>query len=248
MPGHQQKRKDGDAAGSGSNKRPKLLESSVAQSVFATTLLLKWAWGTLTAPDLQELAMACKLAGNEEAEVDELASLGAYGTNKGSCHRDLLRRFCSNMLAPEPNRFCVPARDPKGAAEVAIVVDTSFYLASDWFRALATTPDLQYEYQTVFGTQKLKNFWDHQDVRNDPKFKHHPVFHQNNYKNKAIPVILHGDGAAFALNDSLLTLSFAGVLKEGRTLDTNLFLASWPKSCTAKGDRGTWYTIWCWIV
>ena len=31
-------------------------------------------------------------------------------------------------------------------------------------------------------------------------------------------------------------------------MDTNLFLAAWPKSCCAKGDRGTWYTIWCWIV
>jgi len=60
------------------------------------------------------------------------------------------------MLAPEPNKFCVPARDPQGDAEVAITTDTTFYLPSDWFRALSTTPELQYEYETIFGTERLK--------------------------------------------------------------------------------------------
>jgi len=75
----------------GRTKKPKLLASTWTQSVFATTVLLKWAWGTLSAPDLQELAMACKLAGNEEPEVDELASVGGYGLTSHNCHKDLLR-------------------------------------------------------------------------------------------------------------------------------------------------------------
>ena len=74
------------------------------------------------------------------------------------------------------------------------------------------------------------------------------VFDKPGFDNKAIPVILHGDGASFEMRDSLMTISFAGLLKEGSTLQTNLILASWPKSCCAKQDGGTWTAIWKWLA
>eukprot|EP00969_Alexandrium_andersonii_P025030 1093932-Alexandrium_andersonii.AAC.1 len=75
------------------------------KSVVATVLLMKWAWGVLAAPDVQELAMATKLGGNDEEEISELASLGAHGTAQEHIHRDLERRFCPELWCPSPMLF-----------------------------------------------------------------------------------------------------------------------------------------------
>ena len=51
--------------------------AKVLASPLAACLLLKWAWGTLSAHDLQEMAMAAKLsAGAVDEGVDELSRLG----------------------------------------------------------------------------------------------------------------------------------------------------------------------------
>ncbi len=97
-----------------------------SQSVFATCILLKWAWGTLSAPDVQELAMACKLAGNDEAEVDELASIGGYGLN-GKQHRDLMIRFSTDLLPPLPRKIKVPYVDVKGDVTVQLETEVAIF-------------------------------------------------------------------------------------------------------------------------
>jgi hypothetical protein len=114
---------------------------------------------------------------------------------------------------------------------------------------LAHDPHLQYEYEALFGIGRLKQaFWDHQDLENDPRWRCHPLKQRPNFMNKAIVVNYHGDGAQFQVNDSLVTVSFSGMVKDGATLDTNLFLASWPKHNCATRDGGTWDTIWAWLV
>eukprot|EP00969_Alexandrium_andersonii_P132484 5857987-Alexandrium_andersonii.AAC.1 len=60
----------------------------------------------------------------------------------------------------------------------------------------------------------LQEFWDQQSADN-PKMKKHPICKVPGYKSKAIPIFLHGDGAEYQHQDSLLTVSFCGVLKEG---------------------------------
>eukprot|EP00974_Lingulodinium_polyedra_P076939 7449048-Lingulodinium_polyedra.AAC.1 len=86
MPG---RKRETDASQQVRKRRTLGAASARMGSVVATTLLIKWAWGILVAPDVQELAMAIKLAGNEEEEVDDLASCGAYGENRGSISKDL---------------------------------------------------------------------------------------------------------------------------------------------------------------
>ena len=127
------------------------------------------------------------------------------------------------------------------------MVDTSLFLPSQWLSSLQH-PDLQYELEALFGsTADLEEFWNSQ-LPEDPKWKGHPMLKKKNWKQKAIPVVIHGDGASYQKNDSLMTLSFSGLLKEGKTLDTNLVLACFPKSSSAKGQGGTWDCIWSWLV
>jgi uncharacterized protein len=72
--------------------------SGSMMSALAICLLLKWGWGCISAPDVQQLAMAAKLSGLEDVEVEDLASIGAFGANADSCHRDLMNKFCKHLL------------------------------------------------------------------------------------------------------------------------------------------------------
>ena len=74
----------------------------------ATLLLIKWAWGMLASADVQELALAIKLAGNNEDEIDDLASCGTYGEQKSNILRDLNRKFCKDMMVPHPFKVRAP--------------------------------------------------------------------------------------------------------------------------------------------
>ena len=221
--------------------------SETQRSVVATVLLMKWAWGVLSAPDVQELAMAIKLGGNNDDEILELASLGAHGTSAGHIHRDLVRKFCPVQWSPAPMLFRFPYKDHKGKKDEVLTTDSRMYLCSDWMRSLASNPDLEFEYDALFGISSLDSFWNKQK-QNNTKLKHHPVLKQKGYKHHAIPIYLHGDGAAYQHNDSLVTVSFCGCMKEGEISDTNLFLVSWSKNICVKGKHGTWDYIWEWLV
>ena len=49
-------------------------------------------------------------------------------------------------------------------------------------------------------------------------------------------------------SDSLHTVDFGSVLADGVTLDTVIYICSWPLSCTDKATRGhaesTWTRVW----
>ena len=209
-------------------------------------LLLKWSWGVISATCLQEIAHDAVLSGLEDDNIILLSGVGASGTNNKQ-HRDLLRLYCQDMVVPPPLKFEIPALDPKGNSSNAIMTETKFFLPSQWLTSLATE-SLQFEFEALVGsTATLEAFWAKQELI-DPKWNGHPLFKKKNYRQKALPVLLHGDGASYQSRDSLMTVSFTGLLKEGRTLDTNLVLAAWPKSTCSKDIGGTWDTIWSWIV
>ena len=56
-----------------------------------------------------------------------------------------------------------------------------------------------------------------------------------------MPLFVHGDGVELQSRDSLLTFSFGCLGGSLSSLETNLYLASFPKSST---HAGTWAPIW----
>ena len=88
--------------------------------------------------------------------------------------------------------------------------------------------------------------------RDDPRLRHHPLLDEPGYRDVFLPLKVHGDAAEFMDRDSLMVVSFTGMLGSGSTRDLAMYMASWPKSCTAKEathGRDTWRTIWgclCW--
>jgi hypothetical protein len=70
-------------------------------SPLGLALLSKWAWGVLSATNVQELAHAAVLSGAEADDLVSLSSLGSYGQQPGNCHRDLVRKYCKDLWSPE---------------------------------------------------------------------------------------------------------------------------------------------------
>ena len=63
---------------------------------FVTGLLKRWAWGQLSAVDVQDISHRAKLAGLQSAENDELARIGGWGSVTGHMQRDLMTTFCKD--------------------------------------------------------------------------------------------------------------------------------------------------------
>ena len=66
-------------------------------SALATLLVEEWAWGHLSTPMIQKIAMAAKIdmeqLCNVEApqEITSIASIGSHGRYPGHTHRDLTK-------------------------------------------------------------------------------------------------------------------------------------------------------------
>eukprot|EP00974_Lingulodinium_polyedra_P103418 10014170-Lingulodinium_polyedra.AAC.1 len=57
-------------------------------SCVVAVLLVRWVWGVCSGPDVQEFAMAIKMSGHEEEEIEDFASLVVRGLSPGHIHRD----------------------------------------------------------------------------------------------------------------------------------------------------------------
>ena len=69
----------------------------VAPSNLRKRLLQLWAWGRISACEVQTLAHAAQLDGLLHEEVDSLAKLGAHGAHPGNARRDLIRSSVSHI-------------------------------------------------------------------------------------------------------------------------------------------------------
>ena len=64
-------------------------------------LLEWWAFGLLSAYNVQAIADAARQSGCHSPLVEKLASIGHYGVHP-NCHRDLMRSFQPTVELPEP--------------------------------------------------------------------------------------------------------------------------------------------------
>ena len=72
------------------------------QSPLAILLLHKFAWGRLAASEVQQFADTAVKSGATGDDLLTLQRLGGHHSSKNNCHRDLVKAFFRNMLAPQP--------------------------------------------------------------------------------------------------------------------------------------------------
>jgi hypothetical protein len=136
----------------------------------------------------------------------------------------LIRKIkASALLTPDPIVIPIPYIDPKGDKQERLEGDTKMFLACDWFKSLQNSESTQCEFELMFGTEKLADFWSSQNMSH-PKFA--ALRKIRDFERRCIPICIHGDAAEFQDRDSLMSVSVSGLLKEGCTLDTSLLLAS----------------------
>ena len=228
-------------------KKCKLLNGRDALGALPFELLNKWAWGKISSVEVQEISKAAQLSGLECPQNDVLAGLGMHGENAGSINRDLWNRVSRDLLPPPQLKINIPIKDCK-ASDMPVDWECGLNLPSMWIQKMFSDANLEFEMDAFFCLSAIRDgYWDRLDFANS-RMTSHPVRKTVDWKNCAIPLVLHGDGAQFMEKDSLVTVSMSGLFKIGNICETNVILASWPKRSTAKGQGGTWDTIWDWIV
>jgi hypothetical protein len=206
-------------------------------------LMNKWAWGTLSAPAVQELAQAAVFSGCDRPDVKELADLGARGEQAGNIHRDLLRLYVKGTASPTAYVAQVPmhVRDDVSGEMTIETLECHMLLPHDWMASLDSA-DCGRE---AYGVDGLREFWQNANPQ-DPRFVGNP-FTSVRDKSKFVPWLVHGDAAQFQARDSLLIISMRSLLTRQPVMKSQFMLAALPKKCRSTSDdenQDSWAIIW----
>ena len=87
------------------------------ESQLASKLLHLWASGSLSAVMVRELANLALQDGADHPELVKLAQCGNWGLQPGNVHKQLLNKFCSEVMLPDPFPIKVKCIDPKTSLE-----------------------------------------------------------------------------------------------------------------------------------
>ena len=205
-------------------------------------LLEQFASGA-SGPSIQSLALAATKTGATGHDVDELASLGNFGTNPQHIAEQMVSKYCKspNVDLPEPYLLDVPVL-VKSNADCAYFVQkkqVAIFLPHDWFSWMAED-----KHELVSGLASLDTFWEEHDLL-DPKLEESPITSDD--WSKYVPMVLHGDGGAFQRNDSINVLSMRSLLSAANVGSSQLLLFAIPKACIHKSsnlEEDTMHQVW----
>lgn len=161
---------------------------TIGQCFLTTYLIDRWSWGWMSPQVIQTIASNAKkdidavVRGEsiDMGSLNNLASLGNHGRNPNNCHRDLVSQLHGANIS-----------QPTTANMVEGCGETIFY-------PHAVFSDIYNNYNTAFSEKvcpdrdTLESFWC--DMEESPQLRNHPVRSVPNWRRRAIPLSLHGDG------------------------------------------------------
>ena len=133
---------------------------STKHSALWNILMSRYAWGHMSASEVQQIALGAVQSGADRPDLHELAALGAYGNQLGNAQRDLARNVFSDVLTP--NAFHL--KTPLLGADGIKTRDYEVMLPHDWIAALASRDLLD----KLMGSSQRNEFWEQQDFINNP--------------------------------------------------------------------------------
>ena len=216
-----------------------------SQSQLANKLLALWSHGLISASLCQELADLAMQDGAQHDELYALASTGNHGMYKGNIHRDLMAHFCKDLIMTPSMTVDVPCIDPKTNKETIEAANIFLPHLQFWSLGLHFPEN----FHDLFSLAKgIPSFWDQVEAVKDPVLENHPLKKgalKKDWKDKTIPIILHGDGVEYQNRDSIMVWSWAPLLNQKSSLQSHHLLASFPKSCST---TSTFTPIWEWLL
>ena len=206
------------------------------ESALGNKLLSLWAHGTLSAVMVRELAHLAIQDGAKGEDLHCMAKAGDWGGRPGNCHRDIMARFCHHVTLPQPVNIQVGCIDPKTSQPA--LEKAAVFLPHQVWASLGHNYPFHLE---KMGKCSLETFWSRVESSNDDKLLNHPMTLEKDWKEKNVPLFLHGDGVELKNRDTLMCFSFGSLLSNMSSLESHWLCATFPKSATSDG---TWPPIW----
>ena len=242
--GRKQKRAAQDAAIK--NKPSKHL--GFLDSGLSIHLVSQWAWGQLSAVEVQRLAL---LAWQDECEalsrcgqsvdhastsLERLAKLGLSGQYPNNIHRELVG-FLGEPGLPPPLKvpIHVIVQKPRLRQPALQMHKLDFMLPHVEFANMYSQQKHVFEQIILGGGEYPLNnpekFWAGVESNGDPRLTGHPLHQRHNWRSKAIPISVHGDavpcvGIGRAGTRSLDTYSWQSLFAHGVTLEVKRLMFS----------------------
>lgn len=213
------------------------------KSELATLLVTLFSWGSISAISVQAIAKAASndLLSAGKGKINEwevLAQLGAHGTLKNNIHRDLMRKLPKATLPLTQTIVPVKCSPCKGSVVHCAFQRAPLLLPCDLWKDIWDTGN--FKRFILEDASMLEGFW--KEVGDHPALQHHPVKQVRNYQRRAIPLALHGDGAAVTQSigsgsKSCLFLSFRSLMT--RSNKHFLMAAIWSHITVKKNIMNT---------
>ena len=224
-----------------------------SRSSLAHELLLQWSLGGLSAISVQSLASKAFSDGLVHPDIARLAALGNSGQAPQNCQRDLLRWLGKHMGAlPPPVQMKLPLKTSPEEESVQVVElpllplhRMMAYMWEHW--------QSEFQLRLVGEDGAVEAFWNNISPQ-DPRWATwHPFLQKRaGYKQKCLPLALHGDGVPVFRKKSLNVVSVNSLLGTGSSLDTKLLLASYwdalRNRSPALPQEDTEQVLWDYIV
>ena len=234
----------------------KAVEADIPASKLASQLLQKWAWGLMSAPDVQSVADSAFQDGLTHPQVEQLAKIGGRGKHPGNMHRDLvLITGMPNVLSDATSKVSVRlALQGKNKASTEVPLD--IILPHKLFAALYHNLPNAFESSILGGEEaNIARFWN--AMQSHPIVTSRPQLRNRLDLRKVIPIFIHGDGVQYmqikrAGSKSLEVLSWASLLAKGPTRVSSFLMFCIVKSAVKDwGLFQTWGKVWqvlCWSL
>ena len=213
-------------------------------------LITSWIWGHISASLVQKIAFAASADLNAagKGKINEwviLSQLGNNGRHANNTKRDLERKLPRVSFTTTEVRMPLKVSQRKEIVDIRdrpvplLLPETSFSMlwhSSAWSHMVLGNPD------------ELPSFW--RAVAGHPAVREHPVLKITGFQHRAIPLVLHGDGAAVTQNigsasKSCLFVSWRSLLcKSASSKEKHVLMCALWSHVASKGTFITSRCVW----
>ena len=165
-------------------------------SKLATLLIEQWSWGQLSTPMIQKLAAAAKEDMTDKGvdcpwDLNAIASLGSNGVYTGNMHRDLIRQHLQDPIFRHASSL-ITLWIKENFLRCRERSQTILYPHELFAAMFSQGPEVFERLMIGENRANLSKFW--QQISETERFESHPASTRADYREKCIPIGLHGDG------------------------------------------------------
>ena len=191
-------------------------EPTIRQSSLAEFLISQFAWGHFSGQLVQKLAelalsniKAAGVSSVKYQDLENLAKAGSNGLYSNHVHRDIMHQYNSTSQLPSPLPLMIPFARNLGNQNQSIL------LPHEVFASMYHSYKNAWSSSILPDTNKMREFWE--SSQNHPNMQANPIAMISNYKEKYIPLALHGDevpitGKGTCWSKSMLTFQWFSLI------------------------------------